>query len=109
VKHEFVLTESQRMALCTLIAEFMQTPDATKRFINFSQSPAVETTPEDLLVVFMMRTNVVEASAPPESGPSVPVVEAIRREMMARFAHCLSMEQIADCSYALARTIGMAH
>jgi integrase len=33
------------------------------------------------------------------------VAETIRRELMARFSGCLSMEQISDCAHALAVTI----
>lgn len=47
------ITESQRMALCSLIAEYLRKPDHTEVFINCSAGPPVETTPESLLDLFL--------------------------------------------------------
>lgn len=48
----FRISESQRMALCSVIAEQMRTPDATELHIDCSRFPAVETTLGDLLAIF---------------------------------------------------------
>lgn len=48
----FRISESQRMALCSVIAEQMRTPDATEVHIDCSRYPAVETTLGDLLAIF---------------------------------------------------------
>jgi hypothetical protein len=61
-----VLTESQRMALCTVISEQMRRPDGPEVHIDCSQSPPVETTLGDLLAIFMR-------VAPPVSLPPVNV------------------------------------
>lgn len=47
------ITESQRMALVTLLGEYIRTPEHTEVFINCSEPIAVETTPEELFNLFM--------------------------------------------------------
>jgi hypothetical protein len=59
MKLAFTLTNSQRMALCTLLAEYMRQSELSgvtcNSFLDCSQDPAVETTTEELLGLFMQR------------------------------------------------------
>jgi hypothetical protein len=64
MKYAFVLTESQRMALCTLIIDYQMGPNHGCKFTDCSVDPAVTTTPEDLLAIFVLPTSVVESDAP---------------------------------------------
>lgn len=47
------VTNSQRMALCTLISDYMRMPETIERFVDCSIEPVVETTPPELLNLFM--------------------------------------------------------
>lgn len=54
MKRTFELTESQRMAVCSLLSEHMRCPGASEVYVDCSQSPVVKTTPGDLLTIFML-------------------------------------------------------
>lgn len=53
MKYTFELTESQRIALCTILSEHLRRPDASELHIDCSTFPAVETTPGELLAKFL--------------------------------------------------------
>jgi hypothetical protein len=64
MKHVFVLTGSQRMALCTLLLDYqLLVAPALQEFIDCSVEPAVTTAPGELLAIFMLSTNVTRADA----------------------------------------------
>jgi hypothetical protein len=78
MKRTFILTESQRMALCTLLSDYARRTNAVvnwpaiPEFVDCSVDPQVTTTPEELLAVFMLPGNVVESDAALQSRRRVP-------------------------------------
>lgn len=53
MKHAYVLTESQRMAICALIVDYRMLSDVPQEFIDCSVDPSVTTTPDELLTLFL--------------------------------------------------------
>jgi hypothetical protein len=52
MKYQIEMTRSQVMAIVNVLIEYQRIPDHAELFVNCSEDPAVETTPEELLELF---------------------------------------------------------